>query len=189
VARVNTGKTLWDDGDVEFSLDRGTAVLTRTPAVLQALLTGLPEEWLTNNEGPETWSPYQVVGHMTHIEECDWMDRTVRILAEAGPRDFANVDREAGFAKFEGWPMTDVLERFTEVRTSNLERLNALVSPEDLDRIGLHPDFGAVTLRQLLATWVVHDFNHLDQIAKTMAKQYKVAIGPWREFLPIVDAP
>jgi hypothetical protein len=178
---------LWDDGAVEFSLERGTAVLTRTPAVLRALLTGLPEEWTKNNEGPETWSPYQVVAHMTHIEECDWMDRAARILAEDGPREFDDVDREAGFARFEGWPMTDLLERLTEVRKSNLERLNALVSPEDLDRTGRHPNFGEVTLRQLLATWVVHDFNHLDQIAKTMAKQFKDTIGPWREFLPIVD--
>jgi hypothetical protein len=186
---AHTGEALWDDGAVEFSLDLGTAVLSRTPAVLRALLTGIPEEWTFNNEGPETWSPYQVVGHMTHPEECDWMDRTVTILADDGPREFADVDREAGFAKFEGWPMTDLLEHFTDVRTSNLERLQALVSLKDLDRIGLHPVFGEVTLRQLLATWVVHDFNHLDQIAKTMAKQFSSAVGLWREFLPIVDAP
>jgi hypothetical protein len=180
---------LWDDGAVEFSLDGGAAVLTRTPAVLQALLTGLPDEWTAISEGPEAWSPHQVVGHMTHLEESDWMDRTVTILAEGGPHTFADIDREAGFAKFEGWSMTDLLVRFADVRISNLERLNALVSSNDLDRIGIHPDFGEVTLRQLLATWVVHDFNHLDQIAKTMAKHYTGAIGPWREFLPVVDAP
>jgi hypothetical protein len=180
---------LWDDSAVEFSLDSGTAVLTRTPGVLQALLTGLPEEWTASNEGPETWSPHQVVGHMTHLEESDWMDRTVTILAEGGPHKFADVDREAGFAKFEGWSITNLLGRFTEIRMLNLERLGALVSINDLDRIGVHPVFGDVTLRQLLATWVVHDFNHLDQIAKTMSKQYKGAIGPWRAFLPIVDAP
>jgi len=173
---------------VEFSLESGTAVLSRTPGVLRALLIGLPQEWTVNDEGPGTWSPYQVVGHLTHIEESDWMDRTLKILAEGGPHEFDAIDREAGFAKFEGWPLADVLERFGEVRSSNLEQLDALVSLDDLGRIGIHPDFGEVTLDQLLASWVVHDFNHLDQIAKTMAKQYARAVGPWRAFLPIIDA-
>lgn len=177
-----------DDGHVHFSLDDGTAVLSRTPAALRALLVGLPVGWTDSNEGPGTWSPRQVLGHMTHLEECDWIDRTERILAEGGPHEFEPVDREAGFAKFNRWPIADVLERFATVRTENLEHLDRLVSDADLERIGVHPDFGAVTLSQLLATWVVHDFNHLDQVAKTMAKQYTVAVGPWREFLPIVDA-
>lgn len=173
---------------MEFSLESSTAVLSRTPGVLRALFNGLPREWTDNDEGPGTWSPYQVVGHLTHIEESDWMDRTLKILAEGGPHAFDAIDREAGFAKFEGWPLSDVLERFSEVRSSNLEQLDALVSHDDLERIGLHPDFGEVTLDQLLASWVVHDFNHLDQIAKTMAKQYARAVGPWRAFLPIIDA-
>jgi hypothetical protein len=126
---------------------------------------------------------------MTHIEESDWMDRTEKILAEGGPHAFEPVDREAGFERFAGWSMTDLLDRFGEVRTANLERLAALVSVRDLEREGIHPTFGTVTLDQLLAAWVVHDMNHLDQIAKTMGKQYRDAVGPWRAFLPIVDAP
>lgn len=173
---------------MEFSLARGTAVLSRTPSVLRALLEGLPQEWTANDEGPATWSPYQVVGHLAHIEECDWMDRTLVILAEGGPHEFEPIDREAGFSRFEGWPLMDVLDHFGAVRASNLDQLRASVSLDDLARIGLHPDFGEVTLRQLLASWVVHDFNHLDQIAKTMAKQFKDAVGPWREYLPIIDA-
>lgn len=178
-----------DDGDVDFTLDGGRAVLARTPAVLGALLSGLPEEWTTADEGPGTWSPYQVVGHMTHIEECDWMSRTLKILEEGGPRDFEPIDREAGFERFRGWSLETLLDHFANVRAENLENLDRRVSRDDLARIGVHPDFGDVTLSQLLATWVVHDFNHFDQIAKTMAKQYNQAIGPWRAFLPIVDAP
>lgn len=181
--------SLCDDVCMEFSLERSTAVLVRTPATFSALLVGLPEEWTDASEGPGAWSPYQVVGHMAHIEECDWMDRTTMILAEGGPHEFEPVDREAGFSKYEGWPLADVLEHFAVVRAENIERLDRLVSTGDLNRTGIHPDFGEVTLSQLLATWVVHDFNHLDQIAKTMAKHYTAAIGPWRANLPIVDAP
>jgi hypothetical protein len=174
---------------VDFSLERGTAILVRTPVSLKALLAGLPEEWTTGDEGPGTWSPYQVLGHMTHIEECDWMIRTETILAESEPRAFEPVDREAGFSRFEGWSLSQLLDHFGALRTSNLEALDALVTPGNLGRVGLHPDFGEVTLRQLLATWVVHDLNHLDQIAKTMAKQFTEAVGPWRAYLPIIDAP
>ena len=177
------------DGDVEFSLDDSKALLVRTPASLNALLGGLAEVWTMADEGSGTWSPYQVVGHMTHVEETDWMDRTMALLAEGGPPEFEPVDREAGFARFEGWSMEDLLDRFATLRATNLGLLDNVVSNNDLERIGIHPTFGAVSLRQLLATWVVHDLNHLDQIAKTMAKQYREAIGPWREFLPVVDAP
>ncbi len=178
-----------DDGDVDYSLKRGRAVLVRTPATLSALLWGLPDEWADADEGPGTWTPIQVLGHMTHIEEYDWMERTTRILAEGGPRELEPVDREAGFTRFAGWTMAELLDHFRAVRESNLGQLDALVSVDDLARTGLHPDFGEVTLSQLLATWVVHDLNHLGQIVKTMSKQYREAIGPWRVFLPIVDAP
>jgi uncharacterized damage-inducible protein DinB len=183
------GCLVCDDGDVDYSLERGRAVLVRTPATLGALLLGLPDEWTTANEGPGTWTPVQVLGHMAHIEECDWMERTTKILAEGGPRDFEPVDREAGFARFSGWTLAELLDHFRSVRESNLGQLDALVSVDDLARTGIHPDFGEVTLSQLLATWVVHDLNHLGQIVKTMSKQYREAVGPWRAFLPIVDAP
>ncbi|MBV8195984.1 MAG: DinB family protein [Candidatus Dormibacteraeota bacterium] len=174
---------------MDFSLPLSKDVLRTTPTVLDALLSGASEEWTTGDEGPDTWSPYQVVGHLTHIEECDWIDRTRVILEHGTERSFDPVDREAGFVRFEGWTLRALLDRFAELRLSNLKTLDALVTTEDLRRRGLHPTFGEVTLDQLLATWTVHDLNHLGQIVKTMAKQYRDAVGPWREFLPIVDSP
>jgi hypothetical protein len=174
---------------VDFSLERGTEVLVRTPGTLRAMLSGLPEDWTAGSEGPGTWSTYQVLGHLTHIEECDWIDRTTVILEHGTDRAFDPIDREAGFTRFAGWSTEQLLDRFDAVRAVNLERLAELVGADDLGRRGVHPDFGQVTLDQLLATWVVHDLNHLGQIVKAMAKQYADAVGPWRAFLPIVDAP
>ena len=138
---------------------------------------------------PSTWSPNQVVAHLTHVEECDWIDRTRVILDHGTGRVFEPVDREAGFTRFAGWTLNDLLDRFASVRASNLEALHAIVAVGDLGRPGVHPTFGEVTVSQLLATWVVHDLNHLGQAIKTMAKQYGDAVGPWRELLPIIDAP
>jgi uncharacterized damage-inducible protein DinB len=174
---------------MDFSLELGKEVLRRTPVVLQAMLSDLSEDWIDGDEGPDTWSPYQVLGHLTHIDECDWMDRTRVILEHGTEHILQPVDREAGFTRFRGWTVRDLLDRFASVRASNLETLGALVEIDDLGRRGIHPTFGEVTLGQLLATWVVHDLNHLGQIVKTMAKQYTQAVGPWRELLPIVDAP
>jgi len=134
------------------------------------------------NEGRDTWSPFQVLGHLTHVEESDWMDRTTTILASSEPTAFEPIDRGAGFARFEGWSITDLLEHFKvidiEPRTTR-----GLVSVNDLERIGIHPLRGRHA-ESVTRGLVVHDLNHLDQIVKTMAKQYKDAIGPWREFLP-----
>jgi len=174
---------------MEFSLEIGTEVLRQTPDVLRAMLSGLSVGWTTGNEGPDTWSPYQVVGHLTFVEESDWIDRTRVILNYGIERVFDPVDREAGFTRFRGWSLPDLLDRFASVRTSNLQTLKELIEIEDLGHRGVHPSFGEVTISQLLATWVVHDLNHLGQIVKTMAKQYSQAVGPWREFLPIIDAP
>lgn len=174
---------------VNFSLERGTEVLRRTPDVLRAMLVDLSADWTAADEGPGTWSPYQVVGHLTHIEECDWIDRTQMILEHGTERVLEPVDREAGFTRFSNWRLGDLLDRFASVRASNLETLETLVGVGDLGRRGVHPNFGEVTVSQLLAAWVVHDLNHLGQAVKTMAKQYTAAVGPWREFLPIIDAP
>ena len=173
---------------MEFALDSAREVLSRTPDALRAMLTGLPEEWLHGREAADAWSPYQVCGHLLHIEESDWIDRTKVILEHGTGQIFAPVDREAGFVRFRGWSLTDVLDRFATVRQSNLDELAALVGPAELDRRGMHPDFGEVTLAHLLATWTVHDLNHLNQIVKSMAKQYADAVGPWRAFLPVIDA-
>jgi hypothetical protein len=173
---------------MEFALDRAEEILRATPHTLRALLLGLSSDWTSGDEGPGTWSPWQVVGHLTHIEECDWIDRTRVILEHGTSRSFDPVDREAGFVRFQGWSIEQLLDRFGDVRGANLISLRELVGEDELGRRGLHPTFGEVTLAQLLATWTVHDLNHLGQIVKAMAKQYGEAIGPWRAFLPIVDA-
>jgi hypothetical protein len=173
---------------MDFSLERGTEVLRGTPGALRGMLAGLSDDWTDASEGLDAWTPWQVVGHLTHIEEVDWIDRSNVILEHGTARAFEPVDREAGFAKFQGWELGRLLDRFAEVRAANLETLSTLVGAGDLERRGVHPTFGEVTLGQLLATWVVHDLNHAGQIVKTMAKAYTEAVGPWREFLPIVDA-
>jgi hypothetical protein len=173
---------------MDFSLEQGREVLGRTPDVLRTLLSGLSGQWLRAREAPDAWTPYQVVGHMLHVEECDWIDRTRVILEHGTSRVFEPVDREAGFARFAGWETDALLAAFAAQRADNLVTLDALVQTETLSRRGVHPDFGEVTLGQLLATWVVHDLNHLSQIVKTMAKEYRGAVGPWRAFLPLLDA-
>ena len=127
---------------MDFSLQLGTEVLRRTPDALQAMLSGLSEDWIAGNEGPDTWSPYQVVGHLTHIDECDWIDRTRVILEHGTERVFEPVDREAGFSRFKDWKLGDLLGRFASVRTSNLETLGALVEVEDLGRLVSMPLLG-----------------------------------------------
>ena len=174
---------------MEFTVECGEDILRRTPAALRALLSDLTDDWTAADEGTGTWSPYQVVGHLTHVEECDWIDRTRVILEHGTNHVFEPVDREAGLARFHDWTLNDLLDRFETARRANLHALEALVDAGDLGRRGVHPDFGEVTLSQLLATWVVHDLNHVGQIVKTMAKQYGEAVGPWRAFLPIIDAP
>ncbi len=174
---------------MDYSLDMGKQVLRQTPFVLDTMLQGLSEEWISNSDGPESWTPYQVVGHLTYVEESDWIDRTRIILDYGTTHVFEPIDREAGFARFRDMSLSDLLERFATVRNSNLTSLDSLVGEKDLDQRGLHPDFGEVRLSQLLATWVVHDLNHVGQIVKTMAKQYSRAVGPWRAYLPIIDAP
>jgi DinB superfamily len=174
---------------MEFEVESAREVLRKTPYVLQVMLVDLPDAWLHASEAPDAWSPYQVCGHLLHIEETDWLDRTKVILAHGTSKVFEPVDREAGFVRFAGWSARELLDRFAVTRETNLEELAALVGPADLDRRGMHPNFGEVTLAQLLATWVVHDLNHVNQIVKTMAKQYGDAVGPWRAFLPLLEVP
>lgn len=176
------------DKVMDYSLELATPVLRQTPLVLKAMLASLPDQWTSHSEGPDAWTPYQVVGHLAFVEE-DWIDRA-RIILEHGPnKTFEPIDREAGFERFRNVGLCDILEHFAKMRNSNLLLLESQVEPENLDRRGIHPDFGEVRLDQLLAAWVVHDLNHVGQIVKTMAKQYSVAVGPWREYLPIIDAP
>lgn len=174
---------------MNFSLTTGTEVLRRTPATLRGLLWELPRSWAEADDGPGSWTPHQVVGHLLAVEEQDWLDRARTILEHGTTQAFAPVDREAASRRFAGWTLAQLLDGFTSQRAANLDALAALVSPEDLARTGLHPTFGEVTLGQLLATWVAHDLNHLGQIVTTMAGQYGSAVGPWRAFLPIIGEP
>jgi hypothetical protein len=174
---------------MEYSLNLASQVLRQTPLVLEVLLPELSREWTHESESPDSWTPFEVLGHLTFIEETDWIDRT-RIIIEHGPDQvFEPIDREAGFERFSGVSLPELLKRFAEVRKANLLLLESLVTPEILGKRGIHPDFGEVRLDQLLATWLVHDLNHVGQIVKTMAKQYAGAVGPWRAYLPIIDAP
>ena len=174
---------------LQFDVENAQEVLRRTPPVLQVMLADLPDTWLHGRESSNAWSPYQVCGHLLHVEECDWIDRTKVILERGTATVFAPVDREAGFARFAGWSVDELLSRFAGARQANLDELAALLGPGDLGRRGVHPDFGEVSLAELLATWTVHDLNHVHQIVKTMAKQYRDAVGPWQAFLPLLDVP
>jgi hypothetical protein len=172
---------------MNFDLRDGIEVLERTPAVLRSLLESLPSGWTSPNEGPETWSPFDVVGHLIHAEETDWMVRTRIILSGAAERRFEPFDRNRHRDANQGRPLSELLEKFAGMRRKSLADLRALdLKPADLRRTGEHPEFGTVTLDQLLATWVVHDLGHIGQIVRVMAKQYKAAVGPWTAYLPVL---
>ena len=161
--------------------------LERTPAVLDAWLVGLGEPWLTAREGEGTWSPLEVVAHLAHNEETDWMPRLEVLLADGEARPFEPYDREGFRTRFPGWPLERLLPRFSAARRENLDRLRELrLRPQDLDRTGMHPTLGRVTARQLIAGWVVHDLTHLAQVARVMAKRHAETVGPWREVLGVL---
>jgi len=173
---------------MEFDLTEGAAVLERTPGVLRAMLAGLPAPWTERDEGPETWSPFVIVGHLIHGERTDWIPRARIILDQGGDRRFTPYDRFAQFHESAGKPLAALLDEFEELRRRNLTTLRDWrLTDDQLSLAGEHPEFGSVTLGQLLATWVAHDLGHIAQIARVMAKQYRAAVGPWRAYLPIVD--
>jgi hypothetical protein len=171
-----------------WTMAEAVPVLERTPELLRTLLSGIPETWLRANEGDGTWNAFDIVGHLIHGERTDWIVRTEHILAHGAAVPFAPFDREAMFRESAGRSLDQLLDEFARLRRSNLDRLATLkLGPADLGRPGLHPALGAVTLGNHLASWVVHDLGHLAQIARVMAKRYRTAVGPWREYLPILD--
>jgi hypothetical protein len=175
------------EAGLAFQPEHARAVLARTPGTLSALLSGVPDEWLLGNEGPDTFSPKDVVGHLIHGEETDWVPRVRMILEHGDSRPFEPFDRFGFRDKNASVPVSELLARFAELRAANLGVLDGLgLTPADLGRTGMHPGLGRVTLRQLLATWVVHDLGHLAQAARVMAKQYKAEVGPWLEYLPVL---
>jgi hypothetical protein len=173
---------------MEFSLESGTAVLERTPEVLRSLLHGLGPEWTDATEGPDTWSPYVVMGHLIHGERADWIPRARIIMAQGTNRTFEKFDRLAQFNESVGKNLPDLLDEFEALRVKSLNTLAEWeLTEEHLSLTGQHPAFGTVTLRQLLATWVAHDLGHISQCVRVMARQYKSAIGPWVEYLSIMN--
>lgn len=163
-----------------FDLDEAINMLERTPKVLRTMLEGLPNEWIVSNEGGETWSPYDVVGHLIYGERTPWIERIRRILDYGESKPFDPFDRFAQFNESKGKSLNDLLSEYEKLRTANLATLREMhLEQAGFDRTGVHPSFGVVTLRQLLSTYVTHDLTHIVQIARTMAMQYKDEIGPW----------
>ena len=174
---------------MDFRFDEALPILRRTPGVLRALLLDLPSVWTDATEGPGTWSPFDVVGHLIHGERTDWMPLVERMLQQGDTIPFDVFDREAMFTASKGLSLAELLDTFERLRMENLERLVALgLTDADLARRGRHPEFGVVTMKQHLATWVAHDLGHISQVVRVMARQYTETIGPWRAYLSIVGS-
>lgn len=173
---------------MKFSIDASYQILERTPGVLRSLLQGVNDSWVMNNEGLDTFSPYDVVGHLLHGEKTDWTIRIRRILDHGTAMPFEPYDRFAQFEESKGKDRLQLINEFEQLRNENLVWLKSVKLNEgDLDKKGMHPALGEVTLRNLLATWVVHDLTHIAQITRVMAKQYKEEMGPWLEFFRILS--
>ncbi|HCX20705.1 MAG: hypothetical protein CMB80_07660 [Flammeovirgaceae bacterium] len=171
---------------MEFNLNKTIEILERTPRVLKALLSDLPDEWTLHNEGPETWSPFDILGHLIVGEQTDWIPRMQMILSES-VEAFPPFDMKAQFEASQGKTMAKLLEEFSEWRAKNVEVLKATpIDDAQLNKTGIHPEFGEVKLKDMLATWTVHDLGHIAQISRVMAKQYKTEVGPWIQYLGIL---
>ena len=195
-AILGSGRRAWvyvhanTGGTMSLQFDEALPVLRRTPTVLRSLLLDLPEPWITAVEGPGTWSPFDVVGHLIHGERTDWIPRVEHILRHGEAVPFPPFDREAMFAASKGRTLAELLDTFEQARTDSLERLAAMrLTEADLARRGRHPEFGAVTMGQHLATWVAHDLSHLGQVVRVMARRYSDAVGPWKAYLSILNRP
>jgi hypothetical protein len=173
---------------MEHNLPHTISLLNRTPAALNALLRDLPEEWTFRNEGENTWSAFDVVGHLIHGERTDWMSRARMVLQFGETKAFEPFDRWGQERESKGKSLGQLLDEFARLRSENLAELRALnLRPEDLARRGRHPALGVVTLSHLLATWAAHDLTHLHQISRVMAHQYREAVGPWSEYLGVLQ--
>jgi len=173
---------------MDFNLNKSIEILERTPVVLEGMLKDLSDEWVMNNEGKNTWSPFDVVGHLIHGEKTDWIPRMEIILSDKSNKKFVPFDRFAQLRDSKGKKLAQLLKEFKALRSKNLKILKSKkLTKKDLNKTGIHPEFGKVTLEELLATWVTHDLTHLGQIVRVMAKQYKKATGPWSEYLPLLN--
>ncbi len=172
---------------MNYDLEKSISILERTPTVVRQLLQGLHPDWLMNNEGPETFSPYDVMGHLVHGEKTDWTARVKLIFESGNKMSFEKFDRFAMYEESKGKTIGDLFDEFDKLRSENIQWFKSLgLKPGDLAKKGLHPVLGEVTLENLLATWVVHDLTHIAQICRVMAKQYKEAVGPWTEFFRLL---
>ena len=173
---------------MEYHLDKAIELLAQTPKTLHTMLSGLSDDWIYCNEGEATWSAFDIVGHLIHGERTDWVTRLNIIIHNTNNGTFEPFDRFAQFEASKDKSMEELLVTFSELRHKNLEYLKALnLTDNQFSRTATHPSLGTVTLKNLLATWVVHDLGHMAQIARVMAKQYKDQIGPWTAYLPIVN--
>ena len=173
---------------MDVHLEDAKTLLARTPAVLSGLMNGMPQAWLECREGPKTFSPIDVLGHLIYGEQVDWIPRARIILEHGEARPFDPFDRVGFKDLIAGKSVEELLDMFTTLRNQSLKDLSSLkLQPAMLARKGTHPALGQVTLGQLLAAWVVHDLGHLSQIERVMARRYREAVGPWREYLPILD--
>jgi hypothetical protein len=173
---------------MQFSLSSAYEILERTPGVYKVLLSGLSPAWTHCNEGGESWSAYDVVGHLIHGEKTDWMIRVEIILGNSADKTFEPFDRFAQIQDSKGKSLEELLDEFAKLRQANLQKLKALqLNEDDLDRKGMHPDLGEVSLRQLLSTWTIHDLGHLNQVSRVMVKQYKEEVGPWKAYSRILN--
>lgn len=173
---------------MDFKLEKSIEILERTPRVLQTMLENISPDWTSINEGGQTWSVFDVVGHLIHCEKTDWVLRAEIILSDNPDKKFEPFDRFAQLEENKGKSMDMLLVEFASWRKKNIERLvEKNLTTQDLNKKGIHPAFGEVTLSQLLSTWVVHDLNHIAQISRVMAKQYKEAVGPWIAYLRILQ--
>jgi hypothetical protein len=171
-----------------FVIEEAVAILGRTPATLDAMLRGLPDGWIAAHEGGDTWSPFDVIGHLIHGERTDWVPRAKIIREHGESRAFDKFDRFAQFEVSKGRTLDSLLDEFARLRADNLRELASLnLTDADLDRRGLHPELGVVTMRQLLATWTAHDLDHVVQLSRVLARQYSDEVGPWRAYLRIIS--
>ena len=172
---------------MDFRFDEALPILKRTPGTLRTLLHDLPAVWTDATEGPNTWSPFDVIGHLIHGERTNWVPRIEHIIQHGDRITFTPFDREGMFAESKGRSLPELLDTFDQVRTQSLVRISELgLTDADLERHGRHPEFGVVTMGQHMATWVAHDLGHVRQIVRVMARQYTDAVGPWRVYLSIL---
>jgi hypothetical protein len=172
---------------MDFNLVDAIEVLERTPGTLRGLLSDISHGWERGTEGPETFSPFDNVGHLVDGEETDWIVRARIILDQGKNRRFEPYDRFRHKVRSAGRTLESLLEEFALLRRNNLKTLRSWnLTDAQLDLRGEHPSLGPVTLRQLLAAWVVHDLGHIAQVARVMAKQYRAEVGPWIQYLPVL---